>query len=255
MQRGVARLAVATVAGLGAVVSLGASVVLGAGCVAGGSDGSIVVLKNVRAQAGCMVSDAETEDSISSGTLDLLVPSGYLFIAQIQSRITADPGLETQRTIITSGADIDIAFPGSQLFGAAELADLKAAGLTHYKSPFTAVLPPNGGLTDAPLVLIPADLVTRIAARADLTQPFRLAATATFKVVGDMSGLAVSSQAFSYAVTIGNGVSVNVAGACPLPMSFGTPRPGYACNPMQDGTVDCCGSGAAVTCPATVSTL
>ena len=55
---------------------------------------------------------------------------------------------------------------------------------------------------------------------------------------------------------MGNNVTVNLAGTCPLPKGSAPPRPGYACNPGQDGIVDCCGTlGAPLTCPAIVSTM
>jgi hypothetical protein len=43
---------------------------------------------------------------------------------------------------------------------------------------------------------------------------------------------------------------------CPLPIGS-QPRMGNACNPAQDGTVDCCTDPTtmALTCPATVSTM
>jgi hypothetical protein len=241
------------IAGLGLGLAL---VALGAGCVAEGSDGAILVLRNVHADTGCMTSASETEASVAAGNLDLLVPGGYLFIAQLKSRITAAAGEEDQRTIITRGANIDIAFPDSAVFTAAELDDLKASHLTHFMRPFSMVLAPNGGLVDAPFELISADLAARVAAKADPTQPFSLGAVATFTVVGDMSGEHVSSQTFTFPVTMGNQLTVNLVGTCPLPMGSATPRPGYACNPGQDGIVDCCGIlGTPLTCPATVSTL
>lgn len=248
MERGITAVTLRLALGLGLAMLLG-------GCVADGSDGGILVLKNVHPETGCTPTAAETELGIGHGSLDLLLPSGYLFIAQMKSRITAVGGQEDQRTIITSGAKIDITFPNSTLFSDAELADLKAGGLTHVKQLFTAVLAPNGGITDAGFELIPATLVQRIASKADLTKSFRLETVATFTVEGDMSGQQVTSQAFSFPVTIGNNVSVNVAGTCPLPKDFGKPRTGYACNMGQDGTVDCCDKAGTLMCPATVSTM
>jgi len=248
------------IAGLGpglALVAVASLAPLGGGCVADGSDGGILVLRNVHADSNCMTSASETETSVASGNLDLLSPGGgYLFIAQLKSRITAVTGQEDQRTIITRGANIDITFPDSAVFTAAELADLKASHLTHFMQPFAASLAPNGGIVDAPFELITTDLAARIAAKTDPTRSFSVQAVATFTVVGDMSGQSVSSQAFTFPVTIGNKLTVNLLGTCPLAKGSATPRPGYACNPGQDGIVDCCGTlGAPLTCPAIVSTL
>src|SRR4051812_39507508 len=95
MQRGIAGLAPGLM-----LVAVAALVSLGGGCVADGSDGGILVLKNVHADTNCMTSASETETAVSSGNLDLLVPGGYLFIAQLKGRITAVAGQEDQRTII-----------------------------------------------------------------------------------------------------------------------------------------------------------
>jgi hypothetical protein len=243
---------VAVIAVLGA--SLGASL---GGCAVDGGDEGIFVLKNVHADAGCVTTVAQTELGISHGNLDLVIPGGYLFIAQLKSRITALAGQEDQRTIILSGANVDISFPGSTVFSDAELADLKAKALTRFKRPFSGPLTPNGGLTDVGFELIPGELVERIRAKVpDLTQRFRLEAAVSFTVEGTMAGGTVTSQPYSYSVTIGNFVTINLAGLCPLPKDFGTPRPGYVCNPYQDGVVDCCGTSPDnLQCPATVSTM
>lgn len=233
------------------------------GCVADSGDGGIIVLKNVRADAMCNVTVAETETGISHGSLELDTQTGYLFIAQMKSRITALDGQQDQRTILTSGAKVDITFPNSTLFSEAELTELSTAGLTRFKTLFSAPIKPNGGLTDAGFELIPGALLTRIVAKVGPSQLLELQAVATFTVEGDMSGATVTSQPFSYPVTIGRGIAVNVAGTCPLPKTFGMPRTGYACNAAQDGVVDCCGTRAgdgsvvlsSLRCPAQVSTM
>ena len=55
-------------------VALGLAMLLG-GCVADGSDGGILVLKNVHPETGCTPTAAETELGIGHGSLDLLLPS------------------------------------------------------------------------------------------------------------------------------------------------------------------------------------
>lgn len=235
---------------------------LAGGCLASGGDGGILVLKNVQAGAGCVTSGADTEVAIGRGTLDLLLPRDYLFIAQMRSRVTALDGQEDQRTIITTGAKVDITFPGSSLFSDAELADLKTMGLTRFKSVFSVPIAPNGGLADGSFTLIPLDLVEKIKAKAGTARTFRLQVDATFTIEGDMSGETVVSQPFTYGVTVGNYITVSVPivettgldATCPLPKSFGAPRTGYVCNPGQDGVVDCCRNASGdLICPATIA--
>jgi hypothetical protein len=277
MERGTVASAVASVPGPthGPLLGLMLAALCG-GCVADGQDGGLLLLKNVHPDSECVATSMEDEVSVTSGTLDLLRPSGYLFIAQMKSRITALTGQEDQRTIIASGAKIDITFPGSDLFSADDLASFKASALTHMKQPFSAPVKPNGGVTDAGFDLIPAALTEQIAIKANgvdvdgvrvrvptcmsgklnpAIKPVQLSALATFTIEGDMAGQSVTSQTFSFPVTLGTGVSVHVAGSCPLGKDFGTPSPGYVCNPSQDGIIDCCCDGDTLTCPAKVSNM
>ena len=222
-----------------------------AGCAADGDD-SILVLSNVRADDMCVTTATGTQTVISHGSLDtVLTPflKGYLFFADLKSRITALDGAEDQRTIIVTGVNVDITFPGSTLFSTAELADLRAQNLTHFNESASTVLTPNGGLATLPFQLVPESLVERIVAKV-AGKAFALEANAVFTVLGDMSGQKVASQAFSYGVTIGTNVVVNNVGACSGLQSTFVANKGYACNPVQDGELDCCTSGSGLVCPA-----
>jgi len=248
MQRGIA------VPTLGLILG---GLILGAapaGCVADTSDGGILVLKNIHPDTACVGTGIESEAALSFGRIDLLIPSSYLFFAQLKSRITALTGQEDQRTIITSGAKVDLTFSSTTLFTAAELAQLKTDGLTHFKALFSQVIKPNGGVSDAAFEMIPSALLEQIAVKTAAMPNFEVEVVATFTVEGDMAGSTVTSQAFTYPVRIGYHQAINVAGTCPLPKGFGEVRKGYSCNPFQDGVIDCCGVvGGALTCPATVA--
>jgi len=103
----------------------------------------------------------------------------------------------------------------------------------------------RGGL-DTGFQLIPGSLVQAMADKAG--GPFVAETLATFTMEGRQAGNAVESQEFSYAVTVGTGISVVNHGACPLQ---GEVRTGSPCNPTQDGIVDCCTEGNALLCPGT----
>jgi hypothetical protein len=215
-----------------------------AGCAADeGTDGGMIVLKSVAPGANCTSMVDEKEIGLSRGSIDTLLPSSYLMIAQVKSRIIALEGQEDQRTIFTSGARVDITFPDSTFFTADELTQLQDQGLTKYRTLFTAAVAPNGGLTDVGFFLVPAGLLARMNQKS--AAPFRLEMIATFTIEGDMSGTAVESNAYHYPMTVGRGVTINVAGTCPLPSSFMV-RSGSSCNPTQDGVVDCCTDARAV---------
>jgi hypothetical protein len=243
MQRAIAA---STLGTLATALALAAA----AGCVANGGDESIIVLRNVLAgsSTGCTFSSEATEVGLSQGSLDVQRGTGYLFGAQLKSRITALTGQEDQRTIFTSGANVDISFPSTMVFSDAELAAFKSANLLHFKSPFTVPLHPNGTVTDIPFNLIPAELAIALQTKAGFTS---VVADASFKIVGDLAGGEVTSQTFHYPVTIlAAGLLVDKGECAMLAASF-VPRVGNACNPGQDGVVDCCSDprGLAV-CPA-----
>jgi len=235
----------------------GVGVALLGGCLADSGDESIIVMKNVHAVGeDCVASNEAGELGTSRGTLDLLMPSGYVFVAQLKSRITAsDIDDKDQRTIFTSGANVDISFPGSTLFTDSELTQLSAMGLTRFRQPFVVPITPNGGIADVPFVAIPEQLVELIASKVDLSKKYRLEALVSFTVRGQLANGDVSSQPFAYAVTIGNGLVVNVLGECSSISSAATVRTGYSCNPGQDGVVDCCVTNAdTLMCPAVAPT-
>jgi hypothetical protein len=233
-----------------------------AGCAADSNDSSILVLKNVHADTTCTTTGLSTETSIPHGSIDILIPSDYLFIAQMESRIVAATGQVDQRTIITKFAKVDVAFPNSTLFTAAELADMQTSGLTHFRSNFSTPILPNDGTSDGGFVLIPSGLVQKVLAKSGITgftdtHQFRLEAEATFTIEGDMSGTTVGSQPFTYGVTLGNHTSIEILpDACPVPATGTTLATGYACNPLQDGVVDCCinSQDGSLSCPATTKT-
>jgi hypothetical protein len=254
MARGPGRFAFLAVASSAAVLA-----VLG-GCTADSNDSSILVLKNVHPDTTCVTTGLITEASVPHGSLDILIPSDYLFIAQMESRIVATDAQVDQRTIITKFAKVDVAFPNTTLFSAAELADMKTAGLTHFRSNFSAPVLPNDGISDGAFVLIPSALVEKVLAKSGLTgfndfTEFRLEVEATFTIEGDMSGSTVNSQPFTYGVTLGNHTSISILPAqCPV-ASGATLRTGYACNALQDGVVDCClDTNGLLNCPAPVKT-
>jgi len=161
---------------------------------------------------------------------------------------------------------VDVAFPDSTLFTAAELAAMQSAGLTHFRSNFATPILPNDGTSDGGFVLIPSMLVQKVLDKSGITgidddHEFRLEAEATFTIEGDMSGATVNSQPFTYGVTLGNRTSIapNPA-ACPVSIKGTTLRTGYACNSLQDGVVDCCvdrdaaGNVTSMSCPALTTT-
>jgi hypothetical protein len=207
------------------------------GCVASNGDEGMIILKNVAPADTCTFTAAENEPFVAEGTLDTAYNGFYLFVAQLKSRITATAGTEDQKTILIKGANIDVSFPNSTVFSAAELATLRSSGATHFRQLFSAPLLPNGGITDVGFIIIPSALSSAVFAKLSATMPSVLA-VATFTVDGDMAGGTVTSQKFDYPVNLTTGLVID-AGPCPLPMGT-TVRKGNPCNLDQDASVDCC---------------
>jgi len=231
-----------------ALISL---VLLGA-CAPNGDEG-ILVTKNVVPGAGCSFVGDISEGFFPDGQWSSTASTGYLFHPQMQSRITALPGEENERTIVIQAANVDLTVDSSL---GLNLDD----GLLHFKAPFSVPLPPivGGTLTsaDGEFQLIPPEIVDAVvAANPTAGQPagpgnptFSTLIQASFVVVGKMSGNDVTSQPFVYGVTLSNNVVVQEAGPCPV--TTGTVAPGNPCNPFQDGLVTCCTTGNALVCPA-----
>ena len=218
---------------------LGVSAVVLAGCAANGGDEGLLVLKNVVPTAttgGCSFSSQETEVSLVRGSLDVSFGVGYVFIAQVKSRITALTGQESQRTVFTRGANIDLTFADATLFTAAELDTLRTQNVTHFMAPFTAPVAPNGGVTDVLFELIPPELSVALQSKSFTSTTL----LASFTVAGDLAGGDVTSQKFQYTVALTNGGSRNIKGTCASLSASFTPHVGSPCNSFQDGSVDCC---------------
>ena len=229
------------------------------GCAADNGDEGIFITSNVVPAANCTFIASPTEPFVAHGTYSIFSPGGYRFHPQMKSKISATAMQENARTIIVEGARVTLAFPDESVFDAAKQDELRSRGIMRFSSLFSAPLAPNGGLADGAFDLItPALLDELVAAKgpgilAAGAPSFRVEVVATVVVYGDMSGDEVTSQEFQFPVTICNDCVVNVLGACPLPMGTALTNGGNVCNPYQDGTVDCCRSGADVVCPAMVA--
>jgi hypothetical protein len=249
MQRPIGTFRIPDTAGLvaGLVGLVGLVAALG-GCLANGGDGSILVVKAVAppmtATSGvCTFTSSDAEAGLAHGALDVTLGSPYVIVAQVKSRIIADPGQEDARTIFLRGANVDLTFSDATLASQIGEANL------HFMSPIFVSLPPNGGLQDVPLVLIPAAAAKALKGTPQIAQT--VAVQATFTVVGDLAGSNESSQAFHYSVTLGVGnLDIDKGPCSTLSKSF-IPRPGNPCYPGQDFVIDCCeGPTTALVCPA-----
>jgi hypothetical protein len=244
-----------------------------AGCVADGGDEGLVIRNNLAPDGdSCQFAPELTAPFVSRGTLSTRTLDAYVLAPLIESRITAAMGQESARTVSLMGARIDLAIGpitvedaqgnptfscaaegANACFDEAALAALAEAGVTRFRSLFSAPLPPNGGLTTAAFDLIPAAAVREIQRKAGpLADGARLRAqvVATAAVYGQLGGSEVRGLPYVYPVTVCSDCVVNVGKTCAeTPRSF-VPRTGNPCNPYQDGVLDCCKDGDSLVCPA-----
>ena len=228
-----------------ATLVLGSSLLVG--CVAsdGAGDEGMYIQKAIATTAdSCAFSSTDAEAFIGHGTIYVGSPNSYLLHPQVKSRITTTSDLETtQKTIQIRGARVNLEFADSEVGAAVPAAQKK------FQSLFTGPLAPNGGITDATFEVLPEDALASIFPLAEGNPRFETEVIAKVTVFGDLAGDEVTSQEFRFPITVCSDCVVNVMGACPM---TATGRQGNACNPYQDGVVDCCTTADGITCPGTV---
>ena len=221
------------------------------GCVDEGDEGMTVI--NNSASDTCTFSGAKDQAFRSHGTIWTESPAGYVFTPLVESRLTQLEGTdEAQRTISITGANVSLEVKSATI----ENADGSFSSTTvplgpteaQFSSLFSASLPPSGTV-NVDFELIPRSTLRTIAMTAG-TNILEAEVLATVRILGKFNGDDIESVPFQFPVTVCTDCVVNVTGPC---TEFtGTPRSsGNACNPFQDGIIDCCQSDArGLVCPA-----
>jgi hypothetical protein len=247
-----------------------------AACADTGDEGFVVRSNLAPDEGACAFTASTTSPFFSRGTLSTRATSAYLLTPLIESRITAAMGQENIRTVSLMGAKVDLeigpvtvedvegnvtfscaAEGANQCFSEAERATLASSGTTKFRQPFSAPLPPNGGLSSAVFDLVPTAVVGEIERKVGaIPAGGRLNALvlATATIYGRLGGDEIDGLPFVYPVTVCNECVVNDLGPCGGVKTSFVPRPGNPCNVFQDGVTDCCTNGTALVCPA-VGTL
>ena len=242
------------------------------GCADTGDEGFVVRNNLAPEEEACSFIASITSPFISRGTLSTRSTSAYLLTPLIESRITAAMGQENIRTVALQGAKVDLAIGpitvpdaqgavtfscaaegANQCFSEAERTALASSGTTKFRQPFSAPLPPNGGLSSAVFDLVPTLVVNEIGRKVGAIPAggrMNALVLATATVYGQLGGDEVDGLPFVYPVTVCNDCVVNVVGQCSELKTTFVPRPGNPCNSFQDGTLDCCSNAAGLVCPA-----
>lgn len=228
-----------------------------AGCVADSGGEGFVILNNTAVTGDtCTLTGTAGQAFVSHGQIYSGSPAGYLLTPLIQSSITATTGQELQRTIMFEGANVELSVEALTI----QHADGSFAmptppaldGTTgKFRVLFSGSLPP-GGTANVAFEIVPVATMQAIMTAAGAASGDSVSAEvrAVVKPYGTMGGSRVDGSPFTYPVTVCNDCVVVDHGACPY---MGTARPGNACNPFQDGPVDCCEDpSAGLICPATM---
>ena len=180
----------------------------------------------------------------------------------VQSRVVGGAGSgaavdPSTRTIYLKAANIDLEIKAVSIEHADHTFSTPTATLpatlAKQAALFAAALPPAGSV-NVSFEAIPPQVLRAIetAVNPGAGDRWRAEVLATTTLIGELNGDDMSAQPFTYPVTVCNDCVVNDLGPCP---TTATPRPGNACNPFQDGVIDCCKDAQGfLTCPATMGT-
>lgn len=229
-------------------------------CVDSGDEGMYVLNNTAVGSESCSLSGSPDQPFISHGVIYYGSSFGYLLTPLIQSRITASETDtdQAQKTIQLRGADVTLTLKAMsvQAPDGSISTSQSETQLGQFSSLFAGAVTP-GGSVNVGVDIIPPATLRSIAdmSGADLANgAFTAEVLASIVIKGDINGSSIESTPYLYPVSVCSDCVVSVLGACPLPTGAEV-RGGNACNPFQDGVVDCCVDGEDLVCPGIVSTL
>ena len=215
-------------------------------CVSSGDEGMYIV-KNIAVTDSCVISASPDTPFRSKGLIHSDSTSSYFFTPLIQSRFTASTdGDDVSRTVQLRRADVKLTVKAYSVGLQTRQADM---ALPTFSSLFSGALPPGGFVSVGFDIVTPSQMATIMSASGGNVETDEINAEvlAEITVRGVVNDDDITSNAYVYPVTICNRCVFLDAGACPV----ASPRLGNACNPYQDGVVDCCTETTGeVVCPA-----
>lgn len=232
-------------------LALGASLVA---CVDTGDEGIYVLNNTAIAGDSCALTGSPDQAQVGHGRINVYSPVAYVMTPLIQSRIQSAQNVDDiSKTVQLRGADIYLTLKAVSIQrGGNFMTSNPEKAYPGFGVLFSGAVPP-GGSVNAFVDLIPPGTLRTIAADsgADLnTDSLNAEVLAQVVIKGDLGGDTVESQPFYYPVTVCNDCVIVNRGACPMTTA---PRTGNACNPFQDGDVDCCVDASNnLICPGTM---
>ena len=197
---------------------------------------TLIVLQNQVPGEGCTVSADRANDFIPRGRIDAAAEDGYLFTPLVQN-VAERTQNDSQRILFVEGADVTLS------------GDFEAdSSLTEFSQAFSGSLLP-GDFGSFAFIIVPEQLVRDLGEA--LPDNGEVAVNAEITVFGTVDGGDVESQPFHYTVDVCDGCTLIDNGDCTLLPDDFTATTGGACQPLQDGQIDCCtSSGGELVCPA-----
>lgn len=224
------------------------------GCVSDGDEGMLVVNNSAAATDSCSFSGSKDQPFLAHGQIFAGSPTGYLFSPLIESRVVMLEGDTdaTQRTIVLTGANVTLSVQATTVQNGNTFTNPSITltpAQAQFSTLFSASLPPAGTL-NVGFELIPVQTLKAIETAAQAgAGSFTTEILASVTILGRLNGKQIDAVPFQFPVSVCNNCVVHDLGPC-LGLMASTVRSGNACNPFQDGTVDCCESGANLVCPA-----
>jgi hypothetical protein len=237
------------------------SAVLALAACANSGDEGMIVLNNTAVTDTCTLTGQSTQPFLAHGQIYAKSPNGYLLTPLIQSRVVMTDSTDvSQRTILLTGANVELSVEsvtiehpdGSFSNGSVTLAGQQA----QFSTLFSGSLPP-AGTVNVGFDVIPVQTMRQIltSSGASATDKMTAEVLAKVTILGTLDGDKLSASPFQYPISVCNNCVVVNTGVCPMPLGS-KPRTGNACNPFQDGTVDCCTDASNnLVCPADVATM
>jgi len=222
------------------------AIVLGGACSA--DNPSLYIQQNQVPEAGCRV-PGTVVDALGQGFLDVsplpggFTNPGYIFTPLLVNGLTAGT-TSTQRVMFLAGADVELRSTGSAR--STELVNtLAALDQVQRNEPFSGSIKP-GGSQGAAFNVIDSEQAQTMFTFLSPGESVNLIAHVSIKATVD--GSDITGLPFDYPIFVCRGCQLVDLGPCAgLEMGF-EGSSGGVCNPLQDGTVECCDNFAV--CPA-----
>jgi hypothetical protein len=223
--------------------------------------GQFEILNDQVPLAGCVIPTIPGVYQ-GEGTLDVAVAqpsfsSAYFFFPLIENNLpAASTGAIDPNQIQLSGFQVDITnIPGASLPAPVQGVLDSADALAHYQVPWSGGVDAGGGHLSAAVAAFPVELAQDMAAAGGLGRDPSNVVDLNISALGTTnSGQHMTSDPFHFPLHICSGCLVaNISNVPACPFTTPVANTGNACNPAQDGFVDCCTQNGSLVCPPTVA--